>query len=62
MNKKEQLEILGRLYEELKIIITTKGDDYAQDDDRLSNFKTSAAQCQLTPERSNFSLNVSLII
>lgn len=43
--------LMERHYEQIKGINTTKGKDYAGDDDALSNFKRQAANLGLTAEQ-----------
>lgn len=50
MNIKEQKEFFDKFVKEMSDIMFAKGDDYATDEDRLSNFKIAAKQAKLSPE------------
>lgn len=49
MNKDEQIKHFDFITARMKLVLIDKGDDYSWAD-RLSNFKTVAAICQISPE------------
>ena len=48
MDKNQQIECFNQMVERQREIMLSKGDDYANED-RLSNFKSAAYICGLTP-------------
>lgn len=55
MNREEQEEFLENMFVEMRSVILSKGNDYANDD-RLSNFKLAGTICGLTTEQNCLSL------
>ena len=55
MTRETQSQLLGEFYAEKKNVIKLKSEDYANED-VLSNFKTSGANCSLSPEQQCLSL------
>ena len=55
MNREEQKQHINAFFRRQKEILTSKGNDYANED-RLSNFKLAGTICQLTPEQNCLSL------
>jgi hypothetical protein len=51
MTRNEFQELMRKQFERLLEINSTKGHDYASDDDALDNFKRHAAGLGLTPEQ-----------
>lgn len=49
MRREVFVELMDSTYEELKKLNSTKGNDYAGDDDALNNFKTAALRVGLEP-------------
>lgn len=52
----EQEYTLKEFVEKMQEIILKKGNDYAAQDDRLSNFKLAGNICQIAPEQNCLSL------
>jgi hypothetical protein len=55
MNREEQKQHINNFFRRQKEILTSKGNDYANED-RLSNFKLAGTICQLIPEQNCLSL------
>ena len=56
MTGKEQQEVFDMIVQRCRTIMLSKGDDYSNLDDRLSNFKLAGTICGLTPEQNCLSL------
>lgn len=50
MNIQQQKTFFNNFVSKMESIMFAKGDDYATDEDRLSNFKIAAKQAKLSPE------------
>ena len=55
MNQKKQEYVFNEITEKMKVIMLSKGNDYANED-RLSNFKLAGNICGLSPKRNCLSL------
>ncbi len=51
MHRQSFLDLLDREFSKIRKINETKGADYAQEEDALSNFKSAADRLGLTPEQ-----------
>ena len=51
MTRQEQIEHFDAMVSRMRNTLVTKGDDYATNIDRLSNFKDTAAICGLQPRQ-----------
>lgn len=52
MTKEQQELILEGFQRQMRELLLSKGDDYSQEEDRLSNFKTTANIIGSTPEKN----------
>jgi hypothetical protein len=56
MTKDLQSKIFKLFIQRMEDVLISKGEDYANNDDTLSNFKLAGSICQLTPEQQCLSL------
>ena len=52
MNKQQQIESFDRIVSKMREVLLAKGDDYAADADRLSNFKQVGTICGIGAARA----------
>ena len=56
MNREKQVEKFNEFTDKMRSVILSKSEDYATENDVLSNFKLAGAICGLTPELNCLSL------